>query len=470
MRLSQLALESFRRNFKPFVLAFVSLFLPAVLEADTPAFHIQVVDQESQWPVPLVKLTTTGNQTFITDNDGLVTIDSPELLGQEVWFTVKSDGYAAEIDGFKNRGFRVTVTPGKSHTFSVNRTSIAKRLGRLTGSGLFAEAQKSGRHLSWKESGLTGCDSIQSAYHRDQKFWIWGDTNLPHYPLGIFNAIGATTTAKPLSSLEPPLKIPYSYFRDRDQRPRGLAPFAGSGPTWLSGLVSLPDQSGTPHLVATFVKIRNFLDVYRLGLCRWDEAKQSFVPLKTLWEHSPESPDQPLAPEGHAVIYPDQNGKKWLYFGDPFPHLRMPATFEAWQDSSAWEILTPQKQLTGPTGKKIIPHRGSIAWNDYRQKWLSIFTQKEGQPSPLGEIWLAEADLPTGPWKNPVKVLSHQSYTFYNPLIHADLTSPKSPVLLFEGTYTSLFSKSEEKTPRYDYNQILYRIDLDDPKLNPLGK
>ena len=36
----------------------------------------------------------------------------------------------------------------------------------------------------------------------------------------------------------------------------------------------------------------------------------------------------------------------------------------------------------------------------------------------------------------------------------------------FEGTYTATFSGTSVKTPRYDYNQILYRLDLDDPRLN----
>jgi hypothetical protein len=64
-----------------------------------------------------------------------------------------------------------------------------------------------------------------------------------------------------------------------------------------------------------------------------------------------------------------------------------------------------------------------------------------------------------------VKVLSHDNYTFYNPRLHAELTDAKSPVLLFEGTYTTSFADRPQPTPRYDYNQMLYRLDLDDPRL-----
>ena len=47
------------------------------------------------------------------------------------------------------------------------------------------------------------------------------------------------------------------------------------------------------------------------------------------------------------------------------------------------------------------------------------------------------------------------------------LTSPDDPIHLFEGTYTTSFTDNKIKTPRYEYNQILYRLDLDDPALKP---
>jgi len=35
----------------------------------------------------------------------------------------------------------------------------------------------------------------------------------------------------------------------------------------------------------------------------------------------------------------------------------------------------------------------------------------------------------------------------------------------FEGTYTSTFSGNKDPTPRYDYNQVMYQMDLADPGL-----
>lgn len=85
----------------------------------------------------------------------------------------------------------------------------------------------------------------------------------------------------------------------------------------------------------------------------------------------------------------------------------------------------------------------------------------------LGEVWYAEADAPTGPWGPAVKILSHDNYSFYNVRLHADFTDSTSPVMLFEGTYTAMFADRPQPTPRYDYNQILYRLDLDDSQLAP---
>jgi hypothetical protein len=38
-------------------------------------------------------------------------------------------------------------------------------------------------------------------------------------------------------------------------------------------------------------------------------------------------------------------------------------------------------------------------------------------------------------------------------------------VIFFEGSYTTTFSDGAQPTPRYDYNQIMYRLDLDDARL-----
>ena len=86
-----------------------------------------------------------------------------------------------------------------------------------------------------------------------------------------------------------------------------------------------------------------------------------------------------------------------------------------------------------------------------------------GQP---GEIWFAEADTPLGPWVWARRVVTHHDYNFYNPTQHSFFDQEGGRVIYFEGTYTATFSGAKQKTPRYDYNQIMYRLNLDDPRLD----
>jgi len=429
--------------------------------------RIEVVDAENGWPVPLVELKTNHHVTFYTDNAGVVAFDLPELMGVETWFSVAADGYEVKADGFGSRGFRFVPEPGGKHIVKVDRTIVAKRLGRLTGAGLFAESQRLGEHLDWKESGILGSDSIQSAVHGGRLFWAWGDTIVPKYPLGLFHMSSATTTTQPLASFEPPLKLALDYFRDADGKVRNVANVAPDdpGPTWVGGYVSLPAADGKPRLVGHYAKIEPPLASYRTGLCVWNDDKENFESVKVIWDRKTDGKKEPASPVGHPAFWTDESGKEWLLFGNPLPTMKMPPTYEAWLDPSQWEVLEPQEKLEAAGGGKVKPHSGSIAWNDHRKKWVTIFVEHSGKPSPLGEVWYAEADSPLGPWGVAVKVLSHRDYTFYNPRIHPTLTPADSPVLLFEGTYTELFSKAKKSTPRYDYNQILYRLDLDDPAL-----
>jgi hypothetical protein len=242
----------------------------------------------------------------------------------------------------------------------------------------------------------------------------------------------------------------------------------GSGPTWLSGFVSLPDKTGTARLVASYVKITPPLEAYESGLCVWNDATANFERLRIVWTKSAAAPQPPPTPLGHPVFWQDAQRKAWVLFGNPLPTLRCPATFEAWQDSAQWETLTPAASLVSAAdAQPVKPHSGSLAWNAHRQRWVTVFMEHFGKPSAFGELWYAEAATPTGPWGRAVKILSHQNYTFYNPRLHPEFTPADSPILLFEGTYTMTFADRPAPTPRYDYNQVLYRLDLDDPALAP---
>ncbi len=61
--------------------------------------------------------------------------------------------------------------------------------------------------------------------------------------------------------------------------------------------------------------------------------------------------------------------------------------------------------------------------------------------------------------------MTHDKYSFYNPKQHPMFDQEGGRIIYFEGTYTTTFSGNPDPTPRYDYNQVMYRLDLSDPRL-----
>jgi hypothetical protein len=61
--------------------------------------------------------------------------------------------------------------------------------------------------------------------------------------------------------------------------------------------------------------------------------------------------------------------------------------------------------------------------------------------------------------------VTHEQYSFYNPAQHPFFDQEGGRLIYFEGTYAETFSGNPCPTPRYDYNQVMYRLDLADPRL-----
>ena len=113
---------------------------------------------------------------------------------------------------------------------------------------------------------------------------------------------------------------------------------------------------------------------------------------------------------------------------------------------------------TSKRAKTSMRARGSVFWNEFRRRWVMILSGH------AGEIWFTEADTPVGAYAR--RVVTHERYNFYNPTQHPFFDQEGGRLIYFEGTYTASFSGATEKTPRYDYNQIMYRLALDDPRLS----
>lgn len=495
---------------------------------DPPYFGIHVLDDRTDRGVPLVELTTTYNGRYVTDSAGWVAFFEPGLMGQEVFFNVKSNGYEYPADGFGYRGVRLVPEAGKTAEIRIKRINIAERLYRITGAGVYRDSVLLGRPAPTSRpvlNGLvTGQDSVINAIYGGQLFWFWGDTGWPAYPLGNFRAPGATSclwdaraAAGAAGCLNPDIGVNLDYFVGENGFAKGTcAHFEGEGPVWLDGLVVLPDESGRERMLCAYARIKSLEETVERGITQWDEEKQRFDKVREFPVYAP------AAPGGHPLRVRDAAGE-WIYFARGAPLVRCRATRAAYLDVENYEAYTCLKPGTQPlrpgaqgfsaqdidpdehgrvhwawqkntaapnlkevddlvklgelkpedrllqlrdveTDKPIIVWGGSVYWNAYRRRWIMIACEGFGS-SMLGEIWYAEADTPLGPWVYGRKIITHEQYSFYNPRQHVEFDAEGGRVIYLEGTYTMTFSGNTNPTPYYDYNQVMYKLDLADERL-----
>ena len=474
------------------------LFANSAVAAPADFFGIHVTDEVTGRGVPLVQLRTVNDITLWTDSAGWVAFQEPGLMDREVFFAIESPGYEKEKDGFGNRGVRLTTTTGASAEVKIKRTIVAERLYRLTGQGIYRDSVLLGKAVPIKEpnlnAGVLGQDSVQAVPYRGRLFWLWGDTNLPHYPLGNFHTTCATSSL----DAKPDAGIDFQYFTEPEHpdRVRGMVREKESGPVWIFGLLTVPDDAGKETLFGHFTRHRSLSEIVEQGLVRFDDATGLFEKIVKL-----DLGEKWRFPQGNAVRVREGDGDYW-YFAAPLCHTRVKATLQAVRDPANYEAFAwdgeryawtrdhaPTTQhaedeliragklsaeaaryrvVDAVTGEAVSIHGGSIEWNEFRKKWVLIASQAGGKsaPSYLGEVWYAEADSVTGPWRKAVKIASHPHYTFYNPRHHTFLDEDGGRRIYFEGTYTQTFSGNPVATPRYEYNQIMYRLDLADSRLD----
>jgi hypothetical protein len=495
--------------------AFVVTLVACLVAADPAAssyFTITVLDADTGRGVPLVELRTVNNIRYYTDSNGVIAFREPGLMGHTVFFYVKSHGYEFPKDGFGFRGKALKITEGGEVKLTIKRLNIAERLYRVTGGGIYGDSVLVGKPTPLRELLLNGqvlgSDSVVNAIYRGKVYWFWGDTNRPSYPLGNFNVPGATSRLPADGGLDPAVGVELSYFLDDKGFAKETCPMPGPGPTWIHGLVALKDSGGRERLFAGYMKVRKEMEIYERGLAEFNDEKQQFEKVRAI------DKDTPLYPRGNTFLHKDR-GVEYVYFATPYPLVRVPADPEKLKDPAAYEAFTclqPGSRLTDPkierdadgrpryswkkntppvgpaeqtkliragllkpdeallqlqdadTGRPVFAHAGSVYWNKYRGRWVMI-TVESGGTSFLGEVWYAEADTPVGPWVHARKIVTHDQYSFYNPKQHPYFDNQEGRIIFFEGTYAATFSGNPSPTPRYDYNQIMYKLDLADPRL-----
>ncbi len=478
-------------------------------------FKIQVVDRQTGRGVPLVRLRTVNNIRYYTDSNGIVAFYEPGLMNREVFFFVGSHGYEFRKDGFGFRGTSLKTLPGGSALLTIDRVNIAERLYRITGQGIYRDSVLTGHAVPLAEPLLNGQvlgqDSVYTCVYRGHVFWMWGDTSRPSYPLGHFGMAGAVSNLPNRGGLDPAVGVDLRYYVGKNGFSRPLCRLEEPGMIWLDGLIKVKDRQGRDHMVAKYARMKSLGEAKERGLMVFNDESSSFEPIVR------SGPDFLLYPNsGHAFAV-DVKDQRYYYFGTQFPlavRMRVKARWDCAIDPNCHEVLTSvrpgaaEKRLNRPSADKrarwidsgtllgraggarstiiealkqekattrlydiesgtpITPHGGSVHYNAYRRRWVMIMVQQGGDSSYLGEVWYAEADTPVGQWAYARKIATHNKYSFYNPKQHPLFDQDGGRVIFFEGTYTFTFSgNAENATPRYDYNQIMYRLNLDDPRL-----
>jgi hypothetical protein len=482
-------------------------------------FKIQVIDAETRRGIPAVELKTTNNIRYYTDSAGYVAFDEPGLMNQTVFFHMYSHGYEVPADMFGNRGQAIDVTPGGSAMLTMNRINIAERLYRVTGQGIYRDSVLLGETAPIDEPLLNGKvmgqDSVQTIEYKDKLYWFWGDTDRAAYPLGNFRVTGATSKL-PSQGLDLDVGVDLDYITREDGFVKSLVPPLpdGANIAWIFGLMTVEDENGEERLLAAYSTHKPEPNSY--GILIFNDEKQEFEQLVQF----PGTSDWRYAgKDGQGTYYEDGGKGFYIFTQHQYPNLRVEAKMDAIVDYTQYESYTPlalgatyegantqlerdaegklvwgwkknTQMLTQDQEKELIQlgliksdderyfqlkdaysgdeirlAQSSVEWNEYRQSYVMIGQEKFGRTSLLGEIWFAEAPAPNGPWKVAKRIITHNEYSFYNPSQHEYFIKDDGRFLYFEATFTNMFTESPAM-PRYNYNQMMYKLDLANPELD----
>jgi hypothetical protein len=416
--------------------ALTCLLLFCAQAQTTRYFVIKAVDDQTGRGIPLVELKLANEVKYITDSAGIAALDEPSLNNIETFVEVHSHGYQYPDETIFGRGLVLKLQPGLTRELRLRRTNVAERLYRLTGEGIYRDSQLAGLPVPAGAQPLNaqvfGQDTISAALYRGRIFWIWGDTIGP----ASWNFAVAAATSDPKD--DPSVAIHYKYFQDAKGRTKSMLPLKEKGLVWIEGLIPMQDPQGRQRLIATYTRQDGLKPPDECGLALFNDDRELFEP----WVRYP-------CTKHHISSHPFRHDGFWYLY----PSLRVPADWAAIQDPQRWQ----KREVQLPPNAK---RTSCVVWNEYRRRWILLSED-------TGDVYYAEAQHPEGPYSQAVRIIHHDNYNFYNVATHAFFNQNNGRTIYLEGTYTDAFSAAKEKTPRYNYNQILYRLRLDDPRLLP---
>ncbi len=419
-----------------------SLSLAAL--AASPYFIVQVVDEATGRGVPLVELKLPNEVRYYTDSAGRAAVLEPSFEGLQVYTMLRSHGYDHSHKTFWGPGVNLDIRSGATQTVKIRRSMIAERLYRLTGEGIYRDSHLAGLAVPLRQPLLNGQvvgqDTVGAAPYKGRIFWIWGDTTGP--ATHNFSVSAAVSDTPGQGGLDPSIGVDYRYFTEASGRVKAMLPLPRKGLVWIEGLFTVRDPQGQERLLATYTRQQGLTPAEECGVARFNDERELFEPwLQTICRGSHVS--------SHPVLHREGDRQYWYLY----PGLRIPNDWSAVQNQKSWE-----KREVKPSPGMQAP--ASIVWNEYRKRWIGLIQV-------FGEVFYAEADRPEGPWGKAISIVRHDHYNFYNVALHPFFDQEGGRIVYFEGTYTDAFTDAKEKTPRYDYNQIMHRLRLDDPRLKP---
>lgn len=470
-------------------------------------FVLRFSDSINGRPVPLVDAELFNALRLCSDNLGHIAIIEPDLAYKKVRLLIRGHGYRyPHLDIFGERSLHIEVRPGETVEIKLERTTAAERLYRITGSGRLRDSILAGLASAANElpGNVIGLDSAIPVLWKNRLFSFYGDT-LAADRLNLSGSGGEIALNQPGV---PDNLLPVNFFCDSDGFVSRMIDLPEPGFVWIETVVPVT-YGGREVLVARYVRHKTLEEAVETGFALFNPARQNFTPIRRIksnrqhksahavmvsshgnqacciqpWEKSGTTLQEFINQSSHEVYTCLQTVEK----GDPSPsieidnhHLKVKRGNNgklafAWVRngipfSPANQIRLQEAGLIKPyerwlelieigTGRKMVDFSGSICWNAFRKRWIMI---AQGL---VGEIWYSEADTFTGPWVYARRIVEHDGYNFYNPVQHSWFDADHGRSIYFEGTYTSFFTREGYKTPRADYNQVMYRLDLRHPSL-----
>lgn len=478
-------------------------------------FGIHVVDEQTSRGVPLVELRTPNGISHWTDSAGWVAFHEPGLMDRDVFFEAISHGYAMLPDWIGQRGRTLKVAAGSSATVAVRRNNVAERIYRITGQGIYRDSVMLGLPVPVERplgnQLVAGQDTVITTIYRGRQFWVWGDTMQVKHPIaGNFKVTGARSDLPTSGGLDPDVGVNLQYFPDGEFTRKMVPLPAKNDLHWIGSLFVVRNPEGQERLMAFCARITPPLTANAQMLLEFNDKTEVFDQVGADW------PMDSLRPNGHVARLTEE-GHEFFLFPEGGGLTRVPVDYESVRDPqkyTAWTFFRANSGMKPKTGdierkpdgslawgwkpnaapatqelqqrmeeakgilraeRTVLPtdpaigrelkcHASSMFWNEWRKKWVLVFSELMGT-SVLGEVWYAESERPEGPWLYACKIISHNKYSLYNPLQHPEFAKDNGRISYIEGTYTASFSGAEVPTPRYEYNQIMYKLTLDDPRL-----